>query len=546
MNHGETLRPVLGLHEMDAVDHRIPDLTVRVADDDEIGPRGHRGERRGVILRADARRVIARLAKAAVNEHHLQIDAGAIERGQRSRPRFGNAADSDATRELSPIPQHHAGGGQPGDTDLDGPARYDGRGREQCLPAVVDDVRRDVAVGRLGRGAPQEIDAEIEIMVARRDGVVLQRIQRVDDRLRLALVVAAKECGEVVALQQIAGVEQHEVAGIPGAEGLERRCGTRQAPGGRSIAHIIPAHDSAMNVGRRDDDNVRGIGSSNCLEREQQRGEDLHSARKIAKRTPPALPSALRRPDTVNLAVPQRILVVDDEPDITALVAYHLAKEGYRVTTAGTGADALRSAREERPDMVVLDLMLPGHSGFEVLAELRRRDETRDVGVLLLTARKDEPDRIKGLSLGADDYLAKPFSPKELVLRVGAILRRLAAPPVSAGGRLVGGPIVLDRPAHRVTVAGEETELTATEFKLLERLIERRDRVQSRSQLLESVWQAQPDIQTRTVDMHVQRLRAKLGAAGDWIETVRAVGYRFREPVTPPKRPTPAPRRRRT
>src|SRR6267143_1041849 len=227
-----------------------------------------------------------------------------------------------------------------------------------------------------------------------------------------------------------------------------------------------------------------------------------------------------------------RILVVDDEPDITALVAYHLAKEGYRVTTAGTGGDALRSAREERPDLVVLDLMLPGHSGFEVLAELRRRDETRDVGVLLLTARKDEPDRIKGLSLGADDYLAKPFSPKELVLRVGAILRRLAAPAVAGGNRLTAGPIALDRAAHRV--------------KLLERLIERRDRVQSRTQLLESVWQAQPDIQTRTVDMHVQRLRAKLGAAGDWIETVRAVGYRFREPAPPPKRPTPADRRRRT
>jgi len=231
-----------------------------------------------------------------------------------------------------------------------------------------------------------------------------------------------------------------------------------------------------------------------------------------------------------------RILVVDDEPDITALVAYHLAKEGYRVTTAGTGADALRSAREEQPDLVVLDLMLPGHSGFEVLTELRRGEETHNVGVLLLTARKEEPDRIKGLSLGADDYLSKPFSPKELVLRVGAILRRLAAPPVAAGGRLVAGPIVLDRTAHRVTVDGHEAELTATEFKLLERLIERRDRVQSRSQLLESVWQAQPDIQTRTVDMHVQRLRGKLGAGGHWIETVRAVGYRLREPPAPPKR----------
>jgi two-component system phosphate regulon response regulator PhoB len=232
----------------------------------------------------------------------------------------------------------------------------------------------------------------------------------------------------------------------------------------------------------------------------------------------------------------RRILVVDDEPDITALVAYHLAKEGYRVTTAGTGADALRSAREERPDLVVLDLMLPGHSGFDVLAELRRRDETRDIGVLLLTARKDEPDRIKGLTLGADDYLAKPFSPKELVLRVTAILRRLAAPPVASGGRLSAGPITLDRSAHRVTVAGKEIELTATEFKLLDNLIERRDRVQSRTQLLESVWQAQPDIQTRTVDMHVQRLRTKLGAAGPWIETVRGVGYRLREPPPPARR----------
>src|SRR3954464_548464 len=196
-------------------------------------------------------------------------------------------------------------------------------------------------------------------------------------------------------------------------------------------------------------------------------------------------------------AAPHRILVVDDEPDITALVAYHLAKEGYRVPTAGPGADALRAAREERPDLVVLDLMLPGHSGYEVLTELRRREETRDIGVLLLTARKEEPDRIKGLTLGADDYLAKPFSPKELVLRVGAILRRLAAPPVPGGNRLTAGSIALDRAAHRVMVQDQEIELTATEFKLLERLIERRDRVQSRTQLLESVWQGAPRTPTR-------------------------------------------------
>jgi two-component system phosphate regulon response regulator PhoB len=223
-----------------------------------------------------------------------------------------------------------------------------------------------------------------------------------------------------------------------------------------------------------------------------------------------------------------RILVVDDEPDITALVAYHLAKAGYRVSTAANGPDALKAAREERPDIVILDVMLPGASGYDVLAELRRREETRDVGVILLTARREEPDRIRGLSLGADDYLTKPFSPAELALRVSALLRRLAAPAVTSGSNLSAGPVSIDRSSHRVSVEGKEIELTATEYKLLLTLVERRGRVQTRPQLLETVWEAQPDIQTRTVDMHVQRLRTKLGEAGDLIETVRGFGYRFR------------------
>ena len=227
-------------------------------------------------------------------------------------------------------------------------------------------------------------------------------------------------------------------------------------------------------------------------------------------------------------SAPHRVLVVDDEPDITALVAYHLAKAGYRVSTAATGPEALKAAREERPDIVILDLMLPGVSGYDVLAELRRQEETRDVGVILLTARREEPDRIRGLSLGADDYLTKPFSPQELSLRVQAVLRRLGSPAVSAGSTLAAGPISIDRSAHRVTVAGQELTLTATEYKLLLTLIERRWRVQTRPQLLETVWEAQPDIQTRTVDMHVQRLRTKLGEAGKLIETVRGFGYRFR------------------
>lgn len=229
-----------------------------------------------------------------------------------------------------------------------------------------------------------------------------------------------------------------------------------------------------------------------------------------------------------------RVLVVDDEPDIAGLVAYHLAKAGYRVSTAADGAEALGRARAERPDLVVLDWMLPGRSGLDVLADLRRDEQTHQVGVILLTARRDEQDRIAGLSHGADDYLAKPFSPQELVLRVGAVLRRLAAAPVAAGGVLSAGGVRLDPGAHRVTVHDAEIELTATEFRLLHLLMERAGRVQSRSDLLQHVWQAHPDIQTRTVDMHVQRLRAKLGTAGECVETIRGVGYRFR---VPPPRP---------
>ena len=222
-----------------------------------------------------------------------------------------------------------------------------------------------------------------------------------------------------------------------------------------------------------------------------------------------------------------RVLVVDDEADIVALVAYHLAKAGYKVSTASTGSDALALARQERPALMVLDLMLPGMSGYEVLEQLRGDAGLRDVAVLMLTARREEADRIQGLSLGADDYLTKPFSPQELVLRVGAILRRIRSAPGGADTLMVG-PIQIDRAAHRVSIAGADIDLTPTEYKLLVTLAERRGRVQARGHLLETVWEAAPDIQTRTVDMHVQRLRTKLGAAGELIETVRGFGYRIR------------------
>jgi two-component system phosphate regulon response regulator PhoB len=225
----------------------------------------------------------------------------------------------------------------------------------------------------------------------------------------------------------------------------------------------------------------------------------------------------------------ERVLVVDDEQDIVALVTYHLLKSGYRVTTARSGTEALAAARADRPALIVLDLMLPGMSGFDVLEQLRARDDTRHIAVLMLTARRDEPDRIRGLALGADDYLTKPFSPPELVLRVGAILRRTAATGPAADVLSVGS-LTIDRAAHRVAINGEELDLTPIEYKLLLLLAERRGRVQGRTQLLEAVWDASPDIQTRTVDMHVQRLRTKLGAAADLIETVRGFGYRMTVP----------------
>lgn len=230
---------------------------------------------------------------------------------------------------------------------------------------------------------------------------------------------------------------------------------------------------------------------------------------------------------TAVIGAGERVLVVDDEPDIIALVGYHLAKNGFRVSTAATGPDALRAVTDETPAIIVLDRMLPGMSGDEVLMTIRSSAASRHTPVLMLTAKRDEADRVRGLSLGADDYLTKPFSTQELVLRVGAILRRARA--VAVNGDLVAvGALSIDRAHHRVTIAGRPLDLTATEFKLLLTLALRRGRVQSRAQLLEDVWEAAPDVQTRTVDMHVQRLRAKLGEESDLIETIRGFGYRMR------------------
>jgi len=228
-----------------------------------------------------------------------------------------------------------------------------------------------------------------------------------------------------------------------------------------------------------------------------------------------------------------RVLVVEDEPDIAALIAYQLTREGFRVETVSNGSDALTAVGREIPDLLVLDRMLPGISGDEVLRRLKSESGTRSIPVLVLTAKREQEDRIQGFELGADDYLTKPFSPRELVLRVQAILRRLREPAVASGGRILrAGTLRMDLGAHQVFLGDEELHLTPTEFRLLKALMERQGRTQSRRQLLEKAWDVESEIsdriQTRTVDMHVRRLRSKLGDKGDWVETIRGFGYRFR------------------
>ena len=224
--------------------------------------------------------------------------------------------------------------------------------------------------------------------------------------------------------------------------------------------------------------------------------------------------------------MPQTILVVDDERDLVELVRYNLVQAGYRVVSASDGRQAVDLACRERPDLIVLDLMLPVMPGAEVARALKQDEKTRDIPILMLTARGEEVDRVVGFELGADDYVVKPFSPRELVLRVQAILRRDEKE--TPGERIVHDPLVIDVGAHIVRLKGREIALTATEFKLLHRLARRPGRAYSRDQLLSEVWGYGGDVETRTVDTHMKRLRAKLGPAGEWIETVRGVGYRFR------------------
>ncbi len=227
------------------------------------------------------------------------------------------------------------------------------------------------------------------------------------------------------------------------------------------------------------------------------------------------------------------ILIVDDEQDLLDLVDLNLRREGFETLKAATGSEALSHLSATVPSLVILDLMLPDMSGTEVCRRIRANPATADVPVIMLTARSEEIDRVVGFEVGADDYVVKSsFSMRELVLRVRAVLRRHSesspAPAESRSGEsLTFGPLLVDEGAHRVFVEGVEIVLTATEFKLLSTLARRAGRVQSRGRLLEDVWDMPADLNTRTVDTHVKRLREKLGAAARYVETVRGVGYRF-------------------
>ena len=221
------------------------------------------------------------------------------------------------------------------------------------------------------------------------------------------------------------------------------------------------------------------------------------------------------------------VLIVEDERDVVDLLALNLRKAGFAISTAMDGAAGLQKARSEKPAFIILDLMLPKMPGLEVCKILKGDPATRQIPIMMLTAKAEEIDRVVGLEFGADDYVTKPFSPREVVLRIKAILRRAEGP--SEDESLSAGSIVIDPARHEVSVNGKRVSLTSLEFKLLRTLMQRRGRVQTRDRLLNDVWGYESVIDTRTVDTHVRRLRKKLGKVADAIESVRGFGYRLRE-----------------
>lgn len=222
----------------------------------------------------------------------------------------------------------------------------------------------------------------------------------------------------------------------------------------------------------------------------------------------------------------KRVLVVDDERDVTELLEYKLKQAGLLVRALNDPLRVIGMARDLRPDLIILDVMMPDLTGIQLLRMIRADALLQDTPVMFLTAKGETEDRLKGLEGGADDYLAKPFEPRELVLRVQALLRRAKSAAAKPDSRIAAGAVVIDLERHEVTAGGKPVELTATEFKLLRTLVERKGRVQTRDRLLADVWNYSPDLETRTVDTHMRRLREKLGRHGEVIETIRGVGYR--------------------
>jgi two-component system phosphate regulon response regulator PhoB len=227
----------------------------------------------------------------------------------------------------------------------------------------------------------------------------------------------------------------------------------------------------------------------------------------------------------------QRLLVVEDETDIVDLLRHVLTKEGFHVGVAHDGLTALEAFRRDRPDLVVLDWMLPELSGIDVLKEIRTSASTRGVPVILLTARREEIDRVLGLELGADDYVTKPFSARELVLRIRGLLKRGERGAEAPETPIRVGPIEIVPELHHAAVGGRALDLTVTEFRLLADLVRARGRVRTRETLLSEVWGYDSEVLSRTVDTHVRRLRTKLGEAAEWLVTVRGVGYRIQDPA---------------
>ena len=224
--------------------------------------------------------------------------------------------------------------------------------------------------------------------------------------------------------------------------------------------------------------------------------------------------------------MPHRIFIVEDEPDLRDTLSFNFENEGFKVSSFPDGEKCLTSLKKNKPDLIILDLMLPGINGLDVCREIRSKEENNDVSIIMLTAKGEEIDRIVGFELGADDYVTKPFSVRELILRVKVLLKK-RSDNQSAEKILEYGPVKMNLDAHSVLVDDIDVVLTALEFKLLKHLLKRRGRVQTRDQLLGDVWGYSSEVTTRTVDTHIKRLREKLGSTGDLIQTIRGVGYRF-------------------